>query len=160
MDRGRHFTSKIREHRKGISPIIATLLLILIAIAAGVVVYAYVIGFVGTTTGQGTLPTSESLTINEWTYNSSSSTLTVFVQNTGKSTINVTQAYLLSTSGAVVSENLTLGTGAAGSGYLISPTQTVSVVASGITGVSSNAYYQVKVITANGTPATSQEQLE
>ena len=34
-----------------ISPIIAKLLLILIAIAAGVVVYAYVIGFVGNTTG-------------------------------------------------------------------------------------------------------------
>ena len=39
-----------RERKSGISPIIATLLLILIAIAAGVVVYAYVIGFVGNTT--------------------------------------------------------------------------------------------------------------
>ncbi len=36
--------------KKGISPIIATLLLILIAIAAGVIVYAYVVGFVGSTT--------------------------------------------------------------------------------------------------------------
>ncbi|MHB8702282.1 MAG: archaellin/type IV pilin N-terminal domain-containing protein [Nitrososphaerales archaeon] len=45
----------LQEIRKGekraISPIIATLLLILIAIAAGVVVYAYVIGFVGNSTG-------------------------------------------------------------------------------------------------------------
>jgi archaeal type IV pilus assembly protein PilA len=39
------------KERKAISPIIATLLLILIAIAAGVVVYAYVIGFVGNSTG-------------------------------------------------------------------------------------------------------------
>ncbi len=38
------------ERKSGISPIIATLLLILIAIAAGVVVYAYVIGFVGNST--------------------------------------------------------------------------------------------------------------
>ncbi len=38
------------SNKKGISPIIATLLLILIAIAAGVVVYAYVIGFVGNST--------------------------------------------------------------------------------------------------------------
>lgn len=38
------------EQRKGISPIIATLLLILIAIAAGVIVYAYVIGFIGNST--------------------------------------------------------------------------------------------------------------
>ena len=40
----------IQEKRKGISPIIATLLLILIAIAAGVIVYAYVIGFIGNST--------------------------------------------------------------------------------------------------------------
>jgi archaeal type IV pilus assembly protein PilA len=40
------------NQRKAISPIIATLLLILIAIAAGVVVYAYVIGFVGSNTSQ------------------------------------------------------------------------------------------------------------
>ena len=36
-----------RKERRAISPIIATLLLILIAIAAGVVVYAYVLGYVG-----------------------------------------------------------------------------------------------------------------
>ena len=35
------------KEKRAISPIIATLLLILIAIAAGVVVYAYVINFVG-----------------------------------------------------------------------------------------------------------------
>ncbi|MCL4518289.1 MAG: hypothetical protein M1587_03735 [Thaumarchaeota archaeon] len=39
-----------RKEKKAISPIIATLLLILIAIAAGVVVYAYVIGFIGNST--------------------------------------------------------------------------------------------------------------
>ncbi len=39
-----------RSNRNAISPIIATLLLILIAIAAGVVVYAYVLGFVGNST--------------------------------------------------------------------------------------------------------------
>jgi len=45
------------KRSSAISPIIATLLLILIAIAAGVVVYAYVIGFVGNSTqnsGQNT----------------------------------------------------------------------------------------------------------
>lgn len=41
---------QIAKKRSGISPIIATLLLILIAIASGVVVYAYVIGFVGNST--------------------------------------------------------------------------------------------------------------
>jgi flagellin-like protein len=39
-----------REKRHAISPIIATLILILIAIAAGVLVYAYVVGFIGSNT--------------------------------------------------------------------------------------------------------------
>ncbi len=39
-----------RRQRSAIDPIIATLLLILIAVAAGVVVYAYVLGFIGNTT--------------------------------------------------------------------------------------------------------------
>lgn len=41
---------KIQKDKKAISPIIATLLLILIAIAAGVIVYAYVVGFIGGST--------------------------------------------------------------------------------------------------------------
>ena len=47
------------QKRKGISPIIATLLLILIAIAAGVLVYAYVTGYIGSSTqnGGGTVDT-------------------------------------------------------------------------------------------------------
>jgi flagellin-like protein len=51
MDRIELFNKLKRERRSAISPIIATLLLILIAIAAGVVVYAYVLGFVGNSTG-------------------------------------------------------------------------------------------------------------
>ncbi|MCS7098706.1 MAG: hypothetical protein NZ922_06985, partial [Candidatus Methanomethyliaceae archaeon] len=37
-------------NRKGISPIIATLLLIVITVAAAVVTYTFTMGFVGTTT--------------------------------------------------------------------------------------------------------------
>ncbi len=51
MDRIRLYNKFRRERKTAISPIIATLLLILIAIAAGVVVYAYVLGFVGNSTG-------------------------------------------------------------------------------------------------------------
>jgi archaeal type IV pilus assembly protein PilA len=146
----------MREQKKGISPIIATLLLILIAIAAGVVVYAYVVGFVGNTTNQGP-PVSESLAINAWT--DSSGTLSIFVQNTGHNAINITQAYLLSSGGATLSENVTLGSGAAGSGYIINPGNTISVVAKGMTAASPSEYYQVKVVTSNGNSATSNLQL-
>ena len=50
MDRAGLFQKFRREKHQAISPVIATLLLILIAIAAGVIVYAYVIGFIGNST--------------------------------------------------------------------------------------------------------------
>jgi flagellin-like protein len=73
-------------HRKAISPIIATLLLIVIAIAAGVVVYSYVIGFVGNSTiNQGNTP--DTLTIDQMYLSSSDSAIpvTAFVRNLGPS---------------------------------------------------------------------------
>ncbi len=45
-----HSLGRRRNQKKGISPIIATLLLILITIAAGVIVYDYVINFIGNST--------------------------------------------------------------------------------------------------------------
>jgi archaeal type IV pilus assembly protein PilA len=147
MDTDRHFSAKIREHKKGISPIIATLLLILIAIAAGVVVYAYVIGFVGNTTGTGTNPiVNEKFSINAWTYNSNNDSMTIFVQNTGSNAINITSAYVYSGTGSLVSDDLSLG-------YVISPSATVSVVAH-VSGVQLNQDYKVEVISANGNVAT------
>lgn len=50
MNEQRLFARLKLEKKSGISPIIATLLLILIAIAAGVIVYAYVFNFVGNST--------------------------------------------------------------------------------------------------------------
>ncbi len=149
MDTARHFSAKIREHKKGISPIIATLLLILIAIAAGVVVYAYVIGFVGNTTTGGNPIVPESFNIPEWTY--SSGALTVYVQNTGHNTINITSAFVLNNGGSVVSSNTTLSD-------TISPGSTLGIVVQPVSGVQSGQYYQVKVGTANGNYETSSSQ--
>jgi archaeal type IV pilus assembly protein PilA len=54
LDRiGESKLKSVRINRRAISPIIATLLLILIAIAAGVIVYAYVVGFIGNSTTNG-----------------------------------------------------------------------------------------------------------
>jgi len=44
----------VLKSKKGVSPIIATLLLIVIAVAAAVVTYSFVMGFIGTgTASQG-----------------------------------------------------------------------------------------------------------
>jgi len=73
--------------KKAISPIIATLLLILIAIAAGVVVYAYVVGFIGSsTTNSG--GSTNTLSVDQVNLASSASKMpaTVYLRNLGPGT--------------------------------------------------------------------------
>jgi archaeal type IV pilus assembly protein PilA len=76
--------NKLLAGKKGISPIIATLLLILIAIAAGVIVYAYVIGFVGNSTGNSGNQIA-TLSIDDVTFASATSAVPVqvFLRNQG-----------------------------------------------------------------------------
>ncbi len=75
----------LKLNRKGVSPIIATLLLIVIAVAAAAVTYTFVMGFMtpgGTTTPQGILSVDS--------YNFASNTdepLTVYVRNAGQTVI-------------------------------------------------------------------------
>ena len=116
------------KERRAISPIIATLLLILIAIAAGVVVYAYVIGFVGNSTGN-TGATSDSLSIDQLylTHVTTSVPVTAYVRNLGPSTEYYSTGFSVKTSnlndllGPAVTVAVTLGG--------TSPTATIASVA-------------------------------
>jgi len=78
----------LKLNRKGVSPIIATLLLIVIAVAAAAVTYTFVMGFMspgGTTTPKGVLSVdSQSLSDN--------GTLTVYIRNSG-STVTISDVY-------------------------------------------------------------------
>ncbi|MDG6994274.1 MAG: hypothetical protein JRN52_00005, partial [Nitrososphaerota archaeon] len=82
--------------RRAISPIIATLLLILIAIAAGVVVYAYVIGFIGNSTSNSG-STIDTLSIDQAVVSSKTTSfpVTVFVRNQGPSTENFNTGFFV-----------------------------------------------------------------
>jgi archaeal type IV pilus assembly protein PilA len=87
MNRIQLFNRLRRERSSAISPIIATLLLILIAIAAGVVVYAYVLGFIGNSTGNTGANTSQ-LSINNFcasvtTHCTGANEYSIVIQNTG-----------------------------------------------------------------------------
>ena len=94
------------KKRKAISPIIATLLLILIAIAAGVVVYAYVIGFVGNSTSNAGGSTN-TLSIDQLylTHTTSSVPVTAYVRNEGPTSENFNTGFTLAASNL----NLILG---------------------------------------------------
>lgn len=145
------------QKKKGISPIIATLLLILIAVGAGVILYGYVVGFIGSSIQNGTAPPIETLTIPAWVIASNGSTVTIYVQNTGQSSINVTSAYFYTSSGALWTQNTTLaGYGAShGTGISISPGQTGTIYVKVATGFVKNSFYQAKVTTVNGGTAVT-----
>ena len=118
---------RIQEEKHGISPIIATLLLILIAIAAGVIVYAYVIGFIGNSTS-----------------NPGGAQSVISVEN---SCISVGGAHCGVTNGIVVITILNQGTTTIGAG-----TSNVNVY---LTDVTSGTTYTYQCNSASTTPGST-----
>jgi len=93
---------KIVRSKRGISPILATLLLIVIAVAAVIVTYAWVLTFTTTQTQQaGVLLTKENVS---WP---NSTRISVVIRNTGTSNGKITAVYIgtSSTNLASISSN-------------------------------------------------------
>jgi len=89
------------EGRRGVSPVIATLLLIVIAVAAAVLVYMWTVGY-ATQMKPTTLETGERLKIEAGSLNSSNGQATLYVRNVGGSPTYVVTAYLLTTAQDVI----------------------------------------------------------
>ncbi|MCL4518290.1 MAG: hypothetical protein M1587_03740 [Thaumarchaeota archaeon] len=100
--------TKMIGKEKAISPIIATLLLILIAIAAGVVVYAYVIGFIGNSTSNSGA-TTNTLSIDQVTFSHSPTSVpvTAYVRNEGPSTESFNTGFFVK--GSSLNDQLSVG---------------------------------------------------
>jgi flagellin-like protein len=79
---------KFRKNVKALSPIISVLLMIAIAVVASLVVYAWVMGYIGYQTGK----TGDSVVIQSVTFNSNAGTdsvAKVYVQNIGSTTVTI-----------------------------------------------------------------------
>lgn len=81
--------------RKGISTFIATLLLVVLAVAAGVVIYAYTMGYLG---GFGQ-PTQMGAIAVDTSSVTSDGVLTAYIRNIGKTSVIPTDAYILDAPG-------------------------------------------------------------
>lgn len=80
------------KSKRGISPILATLLLIVIAVAAIVVTYAWVITFTGSTTGQaGVLLDKDNVS---WGGSNSTKYIVIYVRNKGISDAEIDKVYI------------------------------------------------------------------
>ena len=110
------------QTRKGISPIIATLLLIAIAVAAGIVVYVFVTGLAGNLTTGGGQQTTERLQMQSYNFMLSPQAcacaeqiVQMFVLNSGSASTTISTVYYdgilmtlgtpLTAGGAIVDKN-------------------------------------------------------
>jgi flagellin-like protein len=82
---------KILKSKRGISPILATLLLIVIAVAAIVVTYAWVITFTGSTTNQAGVILNKE---NTYWNSTGSKTVVIYVKNQGTSDAEINAVYI------------------------------------------------------------------
>ncbi|MGC9069252.1 MAG: archaellin/type IV pilin N-terminal domain-containing protein [Thermoprotei archaeon] len=82
---------KTLKNKKAVSPIIATLILILIAVAAGVIVYVWTTSYIGQQVG---ILSQEQFVITKVKYyvSGSSKLLDVTIINQGSTTVNITSA--------------------------------------------------------------------
>jgi len=138
-------------NKKGVSPVIATLLLIVIAVAAAVVTYTFVMGFVGTSTTTPPI-TTERIIVEAVEVNTTDQNVTyVYVRNVGSTTVNVSAIYLVRSDGIIVGNNTNVNA-------TISPGELKQIPANiKYTDAKPNELYYVKVVTTGGVMASSSQ---
>ncbi len=127
--------------RRGVSTFIAVLLLMALAVAAGVVIYSYTMGYLG---GMGGTSTMGTISLDTVSANSTSTTIVAYIRNIGQSTINFDKAYV---DGVQIQDvNFTASPDPL-------PVEQVSTVTIGVN-MNSGTTYTVKVIGTDNTQLT------
>ncbi len=135
--------TKIRRNIKAISPVISVLLMIAVAVVASLVVYAWVMGFVGSKTNQ----VGKSIQIQSVALSGSS--LSIYVQNVGDSSVTFSNPCIYINGTAVTATftaNPTMGT-PLGTG---ATAQFTGITVSGMT-FAAGSTVVVKVASTDGT---------
>jgi flagellin-like protein len=134
---------KFRRNMRAISPVIATLLMIAIAVVASLVTYAWVMGYMNFTTEK----TGKAILIQSVSNSTSAQTMTLYVQNVGDSAVifNADSVFINGTKATITSNSSpTLAAGATATIVIpnVQPANVVSYKA------------DLKVTTTDGTFAT------
>jgi flagellin-like protein len=130
-----------RFSRRGVSQVIAALLLIAIAVAAAVLLYVFAIGLLGSLASSGGQQTKQQVIMEAYFF--SGSALTISVRNVGAATVDMSGAdYFLNGVSATPDNGCMLTLTISGS-----CTTTLTVTT---TNLSSGAGYPLKIITPEG----------
>ena len=128
---------KFRVSKKAVSPVIATLLMIAVAVAASVIVYVWSAGLLGTLMGGGGAQVKEQLIVEAYDW-VNTATLKLYLRNVGSSDIEVAAIYIGGTAAT---------SGATG---LLSVKQSTSFTPTVPGGITAGTAYVVKVVTKTG----------
>ena len=138
-------------NKKGVSPIIATLLLIVIAVAAAVVTYAFVTGFIGTSSGAA--GSQGSMSFDTYSIDTAGANVTVYLRNTGTKALNLAAA-----SGAAVyidgvaQATFSMAALPGGTDNELAVGEVDAMVITPVAPVLTAGAHQLRVVAADGTP--------
>jgi archaeal type IV pilus assembly protein PilA len=136
---------KFMKNAKAISPIFATLILIAIAVIAGVVVYMFTSGTLATMTAGGTAGT-EKVAVQGVTL-SVANGLTIYAQSTNNVNVTINSAVIKNPNGDIVWATPSTWAGAT---LLSTGALTTMGPITGLTGVSAGNAYTVTIVSSKG----------
>jgi len=129
---------KLRIRRKALSPVIATLLMVAIAVAAAIITYVWSMGLLGGLMGTGGAQTKEQLILEAFDWKTAG-TLKVTFRNVGSASVIIAAIYLEGTDCGASAATVSIGS--LGSFSLTVP---------GSLTVTTGASYVLKCVTATG----------
>ena len=146
--------TKFGKKKKAISPIIATLILIVITVIAGIALYGFVSGYMSTITPTNSAPPNAQFIAEEYTPTNS---FNFTIQNAGSNPLTITKADIINASNNQLIYIASIETGQYGgtSGSVtIAPNQIMLVNVTATNIIQPGNYY-VKFATSNGFSFTS-----
>ena len=133
------YLRKIKKNSKALSPVIASIILIAVTVAVSVVVAAWMGGMT-----IGLMGNAEQASIANIAFvDDTTDTISVLVQNSGSTTVNITQGFVNGVAVDMSPASPSVAKSASGTVSLSLPT--------GAPTLSAGSSYQIKLITAKGT---------
>ena len=127
---------KLRVSKKAVSPVIATLLMIAVAVAASVIVYVWSAGLLGTLMGGGGAQVKEQLIVEAYNWNNPAS-LILNIRNVGSASVTIDKVYIAG------EQKIPTGT-------LDIPVGGVQAITVATSGASYGVAFSIKVVTKTG----------
>jgi flagellin-like protein len=129
--------------KKAVSPVIATLLMVAIAVAASILVYVWAMGLIGALEGQGGQQTKQQLIMVAYKAAATAGPWELHVRNVGNSKMTIASAY--------VNGTLTTLTGDVTYGLIFPPGAAGTITLGGLPGgLIPGTAYTIKVATLDG----------